>query len=78
MYNEIDYVMIGNTRIKPGENSKLKTNYKGPYLVAKSFGNNRYVIKDIPSFNQGQKQLDTILSLDDCKLYNFYIKQIFV
>lgn len=66
-YKEGTFVMIRNTRIKPGENAKLKPNYKGPYLVAKSLGNNRYVIKDIPGYNLTSKPLNTILSSDKLK-----------
>lgn len=51
MYNEDDYVLVRDTRTKPGVNSKLKPNYKGPYVVKKVFGNSRYVITDIPGFN---------------------------
>lgn len=66
-YQEGNYVMIRNMRVKPGENAKLKPSYKGPYLVAKSLGNNRYVIKDIPSFNLTSKPVNTILSSDKLK-----------
>jgi len=45
MYHENDYVLIRDIRIKPGENAKIKPKYKGPYMISKSLGNNRYVIK---------------------------------
>ena len=67
IYNEGDYVMIRDTRAKVGESSNLKPKYRGPYLVAKSLGSNRYVIKDIPGFNQTARPLDTILSSDKLK-----------
>ncbi|KAK2575245.1 hypothetical protein KPH14_012760 [Odynerus spinipes] len=67
VYKEGDYVLIRDTTVKAGVNSKLKPHYKGPYLVAKSLGSNRYVIKDIPGFNLTQKPLDTILSSDRMK-----------
>lgn len=66
-YNKGDYVLVRDMRLKPGENSKLKAQYKGPYLVAKSLGNSRYVIKDIPGFNQTSRPMDTILSADKIK-----------
>lgn len=66
-YAEGDYVMIRNTRVKPGKGSKLKAKYVGPYLIKKSSGNNRYVVADIPGFNLTQKPLDTILSCDRLK-----------
>jgi len=47
MYNEGDFVLIRDSRVKPGENAKLKLRYKGPYLIKKVLGNNRYVVTDI-------------------------------
>lgn len=66
-YNEGDYVLIRNTSSKVGISSKLKPKYKGPYMIAKNLGCNRYVVKDIPGFNIIQKPLDTILSSDRLK-----------
>lgn len=67
IYKEGDYVLIRNDRGKIGVSSKLKPNYKGPYLITKSLGSNRYVVKDIPGFNVTQKPLNTILSSDRIK-----------
>jgi len=67
VYREGDYILARILRAKPGENSKLKPRYKGPYLVKKNLGNNRYVITDIPGFNVGTRPLDTILSSDKMK-----------
>lgn len=67
VYKQGDYVLIRDTRSKVGESSKLKPGYKGPYLIAKSLGHNRYVIQDIPGFNLTQKPLDTIVSSDKIK-----------
>ena len=67
LYKEGDYVMIRDIRVKTGENAKLKPKYKGPYMVAKILGNNRYVIKDIPGFNQTARPLYTVLSSDKLK-----------
>jgi len=50
-YNIGDYVLIRDTTLKPGEDRKLKSNYKGPYQVTKVLSNNRFVIQDIPGFN---------------------------
>lgn len=50
-YQSGDNILIKDTRVKPGENAKLKSKYKGPYAVIKSLGNNRYIIQDIPEFN---------------------------
>jgi len=51
VYNESDFVLIRDTSVKPSENRKLKSIYKGPYLVAKVLNKNRYVVKDISGFN---------------------------
>jgi len=48
VYKEGDFVLIRDSRQKPDSNTKLKLKYKGPYLVKKDLGNNRYVITDIP------------------------------
>ncbi|XP_029167462.1 uncharacterized protein LOC114937960 [Nylanderia fulva] len=66
-YKKGDYVMIRNDRNKVGVSSKLKPNYKGPYLVAKSLGSNRYVITDVPGFNLKQKPMNTVMSSDRIK-----------
>ena len=66
-YKQGDYVMIRDTVTKPGEDKKLKPNYKGPYVVAKVLNNNRYVIQDIPGFNLTAKPYDSILSPDRLK-----------
>ncbi|XP_072751065.1 uncharacterized protein [Anoplolepis gracilipes] len=58
-YKEGDYVLVRNRIIKLDVNTKLKPNYKGPYLIAKSLGNDRYVVRDIPGHNQGAKPMNT-------------------
>jgi len=67
VYREGDYILARTLWMKPGESSKPKTRYKGPYLVKKNLGNNRYVITDIPGFNVGARPLDIILSSDKMK-----------
>jgi len=66
-YNEGEYVLIRNTRAASGESAKLKPQYKGPYMITKTLGNNRYVIQDIPGFNLTQRPLNTVLSSDQIK-----------
>ncbi|KMQ88620.1 hypothetical protein RF55_11864 [Lasius niger] len=66
-YKEGDYVMIRDDRNKIGVSSKLKPSYKGPYVIFKSLGSNRYVVKNIPGFNIKQKPMNTILSSDRIK-----------
>jgi len=66
-YKEGEYVLIRITRVVPGESPKLKPQYKGPYVITKTLGNNRYVVQDIPGFNLTQRPLNTILSSDRIK-----------
>ncbi|XP_026829817.1 uncharacterized protein LOC113563025 [Ooceraea biroi] len=56
-----------DTQSRPGENRKLKPNYKGPYVIAKALDKNRYVVKDIPGFNVTAKPYNSILSPDRIK-----------
>jgi len=67
IYNEGDFVLIRDSRLKPGANAKIKQRYKGPYLVKKNLGCNRYVITDIPGFNLVARPLNTVLSSDRMK-----------
>jgi len=60
-------VSIQDSRIKPGENAKLKPKFHRPYRITKALGNSHYVIQDIPGFNYTQTPLDTILSSDRIK-----------
>jgi len=67
IYSVGDYVLIRDSRLKPGTNTKLKQKYKGPYVVKKVLGSNRYVITDIPGFNIVARPLNTVLSSDRIK-----------
>lgn len=42
-----DYVVIRNTDVTVGTNKKLIPKYRGPYVVSKVLGNDRYVVNDI-------------------------------
>jgi len=65
-YKEGEFVLIRDV-IKPGEDKKLKSKYKGPYKIAKILDKNRYVIRDIPGFNITHKPYNSILSPDRIK-----------
>jgi len=73
LYKEGDYVLIRDTRVKPGESAKVKAKYKGPYQVHKSLDNNRYVIHDIPGFNVSSRPYNSIFSSDKLK---FWVKPV--
>lgn len=66
-YKTGEYVMIRDLQNKSGQNSKFKSNYKGPYLVSKILNNNRYVITDISGFNVSTRLYNAILSSDKIK-----------
>jgi len=67
IYKKGDYVLIRDSRSLVGESSKLKPKYKGPYMIEKCLGNNRYVVTDIPDFNVTSRPLNTVLSSDRIK-----------
>lgn len=69
IYKEGNYVLIRDATIKPGEDKKLKSRYRGPYMVAKVLNKNRYVIRDISGFNIANRPYDSILSSDRIKPY---------
>lgn len=66
VYKEGDLVLIRDS-VKPSEDAKLKSNYKGPYRIEKVLNINRYVIKDIPGFNITSKSYNSVLSPDRIK-----------
>jgi len=69
LYQEGEYVLIRDVRTKPGESAKIKAKYKGPYMIHRSLGNNRYVIRDISGFNISTKPYNSILSSDKLKYW---------
>lgn len=46
-YKVGDYVVILNVDTKVGRNKKFIPKYRGPYVVCKELGHDRYVIRDI-------------------------------
>jgi len=66
-YQEGNHVLVRDTALKPGEDRKFKTSYRGPYLVAKTLNNNRYVITDIPGHTITARPYNSILSPDRLK-----------
>lgn len=67
IYKEGDFVLIKDSVLKPGEDSKLKPKYKGPFLIAKVLNKNRYVVQGIPGHNVTQRAYNSILSSDRIK-----------
>lgn len=62
LYKVGDYVLIRDTIVKSGENKKLKPAYKGPYMISKILNKNRYVVQDIPEFNENARPYNSVLS----------------
>lgn len=61
VYKPGDYVFIRDSILKPGEDSKLKPKYKGPYMITKALNKNRYVVQDIPECTITQRPYNSIL-----------------
>lgn len=68
-YNVGDYVMVTNVDTTPGVNKKLIPQFKGPYIVHKILGNDRYVLRDISGFPVTQLPYDGVISADRMKYY---------
>lgn len=58
MYKPGQYVMIVNYNTTVGINKKLIPKYKGPYVIKKVLGNDRYVVTDIIGFQNSQIPYD--------------------
>lgn len=67
LYKPGDLIMIRDLQKRPGQSAKFKSAYKGPYKISKCLNNNRYVVTDIPGFNESPKPYNTILSSDKLK-----------
>lgn len=63
-YKAGEYVRVKDDVVKPGESKKLKSDFKGPYMIHKVLPHNRYVVKDIPGFNITPRSYDSIVSPD--------------
>ncbi|KYN11093.1 hypothetical protein ALC57_16752 [Trachymyrmex cornetzi] len=63
-YKAGEYVRVKDDVVKPGESKKLKSDFKGPYMIDKVLPHNRYVVKDIPGFNITPRPYDSIVSPD--------------
>lgn len=66
-YKTGDLVMIKVLHHKPGTNQKLMPKFKGPYQIKTVLKNRRFVVTDIPGYNQASRPLNTILSSDKLK-----------
>lgn len=67
--------MLKNNDVTAGVNKKLIPNYKGPYIVNKPLGNDRYVISDIEGFQITQRPFNGIFDASRMKPW-FYCQEI--
>jgi hypothetical protein len=63
---------FGNTALRydnpaTGESRKLERRNRGPYLVSKVIGNDRYLMDDVPGSQQTQKPFNLIYASDQMK-----------
>lgn len=63
------YVVIRNVDNTAGSNKKFIPTFKGPYIVHKELGNDRYVIRDIENCQMTQLPYDGILEASRLRLW---------
>lgn len=64
-----DFVVIKNTETTIGTNKKFIPKFRGPYIVHKTLGNDRYVIRDIDNFQVTQIPYDGVIEARHMKLW---------
>jgi transposase InsO family protein len=67
VYQEDDLVLLRYDSPATGESRKLERKYRGPYLVSKVIGNDRYLVVDVPGSQQTQKPFKSIYASDRMK-----------
>lgn len=67
LYVEGDLILIQNEPPATGESRKLEPKYKGPYIIARVLGNDRYLIEDIPGINITNRKFCSVFSSDKLK-----------
>lgn len=72
-YKAGDYVMVKNFDTTPGVSKKHIPKFKGPYEVKVVLPNDRYVIRDIPSFQVTQLPFESVF---ECKHIKPWIRQV--
>lgn len=66
-YKQGDLVVIDCVPQATGESHKLDPKYKGPYIVSKILGNDRYLIEDLPDLSLKQRRYCNVMSTDHMK-----------
>uniref|UniRef100_A0A034WRX5 RNA-directed DNA polymerase n=1 Tax=Bactrocera dorsalis TaxID=27457 RepID=A0A034WRX5_BACDO len=74
-YNVGDLVLAENEPVSTGGSRKLEPLYKGPFMVTKVIGHDRYLVEDIPGSKRKQRHYTSIYASDKlkpwCNLPNF-------
>lgn len=68
-YHVGDYVVIRNVDNTAGTNKKFIPTFKGPYIIHKELGNDRYVIRDIENCQRTQLPYDGVLEASRLRLW---------
>jgi len=68
-YSEGDLVLINNYDVTPGINKKLIPKFKGPYIIKKKLPNDRFVVTDIPGFQQNQRLYEGVISISNMRMW---------
>lgn len=66
-YHEDDLVLIENIPGATGESRKLEPKHRGPYVVKKVLGNDRYLIADLPDIQSNQRPFESVFASDKLK-----------
>ncbi|EFN84568.1 hypothetical protein EAI_13215, partial [Harpegnathos saltator] len=67
VYTIGDDIVIANVDTTPGVNKKFIPKYKGPYIIHKILGSDRYVVRDVPGFQITQLPYNGVVSADHMK-----------
>ncbi|XP_055591263.1 uncharacterized protein LOC129743302 [Uranotaenia lowii] len=66
-YNEGDLVLLRFEPPADGSSRKLMPRFRGPYIIHKVLGADRYVVKDTPSTQVTQKPFESVYAADKIK-----------
>lgn len=62
-------MLIKNIDVTPGVNKKLLAKFRGPYVVNKILGNDRYLISDVENFQVSQRPYEGVCGAENMKLW---------
>lgn len=59
-YAENDIIVLENKASTTGDSRKLEPKFRGPYMVAKVLGNDRYLIEDVPGIQVTNRKFSSV------------------